>query len=234
MKNSNYLKILSKKSNVPINVKSCVGIHERSKVHTNGWWHCGVLTNLIRFNPSGNLQILVQKRSKQVDIAKGRYDQSLASQMRNTDSTIEETFLRGIREELNINKEDVEYEQFLPESSFYIIKEYNYDDNVVNKERIYLFVAKLRNNISVTPDCTRVDSTKWVDWEHFAKDIIKHPQKYTKTVRFFITNKELKQSLEVFMVNFLKGDTVDKLNDKNYKVLYYSPRSNEDVVTNLS
>src|SRR5579859_4617026 len=77
---------------------------DRSKVHTEGDWHKGIQANIIRAH-GVSFDILMQTRSANVDIAKHRYDQSLATQMIDRDDLQEEkTFFRGLREELAIEK----------------------------------------------------------------------------------------------------------------------------------
>lgn len=232
MNNSKYLKIISKSINIP-KTKLSQFRGNRNDVHKKGWWHYGVLTNLIRIDSNGNLQILIQKRSNTVDIAKVKYDQSLATQILFSDKNKRESFYRGIKEELNINSTDIEFVEFLPKSNFYIIKEYIDENNIINKEKIFLFVAKLKKKINIKSNCNRVISTKWIDWEQFVNDILKHPSNYTKTVRFFIKNVILRNRLEKFMINFINNNIDKKVNSSKLNILYVSPKNNKDTIQNL-
>lgn len=232
MNNSKFLKVISKSVDIPKSKLSQFR-GNRNEVHKKGWWHYGVLINLIRINPNGNLQILVQRRSNTVDIAKMRYDQSLATQILFSDKNKKDSFYRGIKEELNINSTDVEFVEFLPKSNFYIIKEYIDENNITNKEKIFLYVAKLKMKINIKSNCNRVISIKWIDWEQFVDDILEHPLNYTKTVRFFIKNIILRNKLKKFMINFINNNIDEKLNSSKLNILYISPKNNKDTIRNL-
>ena len=232
MNNKKFLKVISKSIEIPKSELSQFK-GDRNKVHNKGWWHYGVITNLIRVNSSGNLQILVQKRSNIVDIAKVKYDQSLATQMLFSDQNKKRAFHRGIKEELNLNPTDIEFIEFLPQSNFYIIKEYINENNITNREKISLFVVKLKKEIVVETNCKRVTCIKWIDWNKFVDDISNRPSNYTKTVRFFIKNVILRNRLEKFMINFLNGNSYKKLNSSKLNILYISPKSNKDTIRNL-
>lgn len=229
---TNYLKVISKLDVVPFTEDvSTRGM--RSSIHQNGWWHCGILTNLLRVGSLGQLQILVQKRSGQVDIAKQKYDQSLASQMLYKDKNPLESFFRGIKEELGIDPSEIEYCEFLPHSKFYIVKKYEENKNILNRERIFLYVATLKMKRKLHLNCNRVSKIEWIDWVDFATDVEKNPYRYTKTARFFLKNKHLKNDLERFMTNFIKGKVDKSLNQQKCVYLYISPINNKDTIIKL-
>lgn len=66
----------------------CSGFKLRTKVHKEGDWHRGLQVHIVRIHPKNihTFQILVQKRSKKVDINAGKLDQSLATQMIDRDN----------------------------------------------------------------------------------------------------------------------------------------------------
>lgn len=234
MKSNCYLKVISKSAEIPTKTRSVFLRCGRDKVHENGWWHYGILTNIIRINPlGGELEILLQKRSNRVDIAKGKLDQSLATQMLYLDKDIKYAFLRGIKEELNLNTTDIKFAQFLPKSNFYIVKEYVTESMVLNREKIFIFVVILRNNIEISTTCNKIKTIRWISWKNFVNLIERYPHKFTKTVRFFVKNEKLKSKLERFMIDFVNDKTNSKLNLKKLNILYISPKNGVDIIQNI-
>lgn len=150
-----------------------------------------------------------------------------------SDKNIRSAFLRGIKEELNLDVINIKFIQFLPKSNFYIIKEYLDENMISNKEKVFLFVAKLRNNIKICTNCKKIKNVKWISWKKFVNEIEKYPYKFTKTVRFFIKNKELKNKLEKFMTDFANDNIEKKSNLTKHNVLYTSPKNNQDTIRYL-
>jgi len=84
-----------------------IGKKTRSKVHRDGSWHRAVNAFVVRKNSKSEFEILVQERSKLVDLAQLKFDQSLATQVliEDKDDT-KKALIRGLREELGIDEND--------------------------------------------------------------------------------------------------------------------------------
>ena len=98
-----------------------VGVKDRYSIHRNGDWHRGVQLNLVCEN-----FLLMQKRSDTVDIAKGLFDQTLATQLIVEDEEDEiKALSRGLREEIGIDIATLNIERIAGPKK--IIKRYEYD-----------------------------------------------------------------------------------------------------------
>lgn len=205
----------------------------RNFVHKNGLWHYCVLTNLIKIDSKGKLKILVQKRSDHVDIAVGKYDQSVATQMLYSEKNNLSTLFRGLKIELGLKKSEIQHKEFLPFSNFFISKEYSEHTGILNREKISLFIVKLKKDRKISINCPKVASIRWMFWDEFVRDVRKNPNNYTKTVRFFIMNNFLRKKLEEFMFNFVNNMNNNSVNKLRLNYLYSSPKSNSDSIFKL-
>ncbi len=229
--NRENLKVISKENAVPLDVETPAITAPRDVVHRKGWWHYGIQANLVRLNDRGEIQILVQRRSDIVDISKLKNDQSLATQTLYTDNSPESTFERGLKEELGIEINEIDFFKFLPNASFFIIKRYKENDKLINKEKLSLFVATFKSPRNIHPNSHKVNSLEWVDWNMFVEKVHSSPDEYTKTIRFYIKNKLLRGMLEEQTLDFVKKGERPLLNNK-ITTIYYSPQNNNDVYIN--
>lgn len=177
---------------------------EREVVHRDGGWHMAIQANIIRERNSV-LEILVQKRSDKVDIAKNCVDQSMAVQMIHGENLIEEALVRGLGEELGLSDGDYEYVQFNKEGKFRIKKRYAYDSNLKNNEVLKLFIVVLKKDAVV--NSPKVSSIYWLPWNEFV-DLTKKANS-TKTVRMYTWESKIKDPLETAMWSFLNNRTID-------------------------
>ena len=180
-----------------------IGTEERAIVHKNGTWHRGVQAYVIYETQDGRIQVLRQKRSQIVDIAKGKYDQSLATQIIAADGAEPENALkRGLRQELGIMEDEIEYTRVGREGWLRAIKKYDEDPSLKNFETISLYIVKV-NRQDIEPVSPKVDSVEWVDWEEYASDLMAHVDEYTSTARFYVADpimlRETNKAIEHFV-----------------------------------
>jgi len=189
-----------------------IGVADRKKIHKSGDWHVAVHGNIIR-NHQGSMQILVQKRSDKVDIAKNYFDQSVAIQAISGERNLDNILLRGLKEELGLKKEDVEFVRFNKNGKLLIEKKYEYDKSLKNNEKAHLYLIKTFKNPK--PVSERVRTVEWMDWLDFIQ--LSHRKNCTKSVRMYTHENRLRKSLEKAMFQFLSFGKIDE--EKIYKGL---------------
>lgn len=114
-----------------------LGIKDRGLVHRHGDWHRGVQLNLYN-----NGDLLLQRRSGVVDIAKGLLNQSLATQLVVEDHESDVIALRrGLLSELGINIATLAVTHVA--GPVKITKRYEYDPGLLNREFVTLYQAEL-------------------------------------------------------------------------------------------
>jgi len=153
-----------------------VGLVDRDIVHRTGLWHKNVQINIVH-----NGKLLLQERSDCVDIAKGCFDQSLATHFLAGES-IFKAIKRGLREELGI---DVERKQLkYIAGPVKIIKHYEYDKDLYNREFIYLYELSWYPKPKTT--CPKIKRLFWKDIKLVKKDIKLNPERYTRTFSMWV------------------------------------------------
>lgn len=151
-----------------------IGIKDRYSVHRDGDWHRGVQLNLI----CGDL-LLMQQRSDEVDIAKGLFDQTLATQLIVEDNEDDINALsRGLREEIGIDIKTLSLKHVAGPRK--IIKRYEYDQTLYNREFVSLYQAYFPKQ-DPKPVHSKVQSLFWKPIFEVKKDAINNPKKFTKT-----------------------------------------------------
>lgn len=157
-----------------------VGVESRRNIHTKGLWHKGIQLN-IYFNG----KILVQKRSKHCDIAWDHFDQSLATQqIINDDENDYKSIERGLFNELGVRL------SLLPKPEkvagpYKLEKTYHYAPGVINNEFVSLYKIILKKPVIIRINTKKVKSVRWEKTDKLKRDIIKNPDKYTKTLTFW-------------------------------------------------
>jgi len=169
-----------------------LGMKERNKVHTEGDWHKGIQANIIRAH-GASFDILMQTRSANVDIAKHRYDQSLATQMIDRDDLQEEkTLFRGLREELAIEK--FRFRQIISRAK--VQKTYEYDLEKRNNEIISLYLVEVNAGESITINSEKTAKIEWLPWDSFLAFYEANHNNFCKTVQFYLGDAQLRQEIE--------------------------------------
>lgn len=177
---------------------------ERALVHKHGDWHKGIQANIIRRNKTGTFDILIQIRSDVVDIGKSKYDQSLAVQMINLDNLEElNTLKRGLLSELNIK----EFNHQKIKTNVRIIKLYEDQKGIVNRELVSLFIISLENIKKLRIMSPKVKELQWIEWKQFIKFFKKNRLLFTKTSQFYFGNNKIIKHIEQASYNFLKIKT---------------------------
>lgn len=152
----------------------CIGVKERDVVHHDGSWHKGVQLNIFCAD-----KLLIQQRSLGVDIAKGLYDQSLATQLSVEDDEDETLAIsRGLQEELGLIWITGIKHVAGPRK---IVKTYDYDTSLFNREFVSLYQVRLPKEIEVFPNSNKVLSVRWVPLSCIRLLASEHPNHFTKT-----------------------------------------------------
>lgn len=158
------------------------GHKPRVRVHREGDWHRGVQANVVRPNAIGTFDILVQERSSGVDIAGGKFDQSLATQMLDEDGRDQDTALRrGLRDELGIT----DYRSVRLPRRLRIVKTYDEHPDTLNRELISLYLVTAENNDEIVPASPKVRRAFWMEWAEFLTFFAKNRTAFTKTGQFY-------------------------------------------------
>lgn len=179
---------------------------DRNRVHIDGDWHRGVQANIIRKNKRGTFDILVQKRSNAVDIGKQKYDQSLATQMIDTDGFNELTTLqRGLTEELSISS----FKAKKVKTNIRIIKTYEEQHEKLNRELLSLYIVVLENPKELSINSPKVSSLEWMEWHTFLKFFQMNITHFTKTGRFYFETDEICNRIENVSYDLLFKDRDD-------------------------
>jgi len=151
-----------------------IGIKERHIVHKNGDWHRAVQLNLIHKN-----LLLVQKRSDQVDIAKGLFDQTLATQLIIEDEESDiKALSRGLKEELGLDINELNIKHISGPKK--IINRYKYVPNLYNREFVSLYQAYFYKK-HLKPISPKITSLFWKPINEIKKSANINPDKFTQT-----------------------------------------------------
>ena len=206
-----------------------LGFQKRNEVHKKGSLHKALKFHIIRFSPqdSNKLQILVQKRSSSVDISKNKFDQSLATQVIDKDESLEKALVRGLKEELGLNPDNYLFHRFNTKIKFRIIKKYSEDKRKYNREHMSLFFVYCQNN-NIKLNSKKVASVKWMDWKEFVNSTLSNPSKFTKSLRIYIVDSEIRKEIKKTMYNFLLKKE-NKFSKKG-EYWYYSSAFNKDIL----
>lgn len=153
----------------------------RSLVHTDGDWHKGIQLNIIWCD-----EILLQMRSDCVDIAKNLMDQSLATQLLVEDEEDEyKALTRGLQEELGVTPDLDEIKMVA--SNWKIIKSYEYDSNLHNREFVTLFEWRLKEKRIFKPNSAKVKQLIWMQLDEVKRMAQRDPSMFTKTFYMWLT-----------------------------------------------
>lgn len=180
----------------------------RHLVHTDGDWHIGIQANIIKKNNHGSFDILLQQRSSIVDIAKYKYDQSLATQMIKDDNlSITSALKRGLSEELGIER----YRCMKLDTNIYIIKTYDEDRDILNREIIHLFIVTVDPDEDIKTTNPKVLKLGWMSWDIF-KDFYNYQKEiFTKTAQFYFSTSEILSTIEKISYTIINSvDDIDR------------------------
>jgi len=163
-----------------------LGYRSRADIHRDGDWHRGVQAFVVRPNAYGTFDTLVQMRSGAVDIGRYKYDQSLATQMTIEDGLEESATLeRGLREELGVTA----YRSIHVPVTLRIVKTYEDDIGILNRELISLHIVSTPQQPSVPSACGKIQHFEWIEWNEFLAFFDMQPQAFTKTGQFYLPAK---------------------------------------------
>jgi isopentenyldiphosphate isomerase len=185
---------------------SCIGYKEREAVHADGDFHMGVQAFIVRENRVGNIEVLIQKRSSSVDISKGRHDQSLATQLLAKDGgDLIAALKRGLREELDIQQEEIELASVGASAELRIYKKYEEDPLLYNREFISLYFVKVRRR-EIHSSNPKVAGLEWMEWGTFVERVKENPADFAKTCRFYVMNAWMLEETERALKDFVRGE----------------------------
>lgn len=158
-----------------------IGVKARNLVHTDGDWHKGIQLNII----CGD-EILLQIRSDSVDIAKNLIDQSLATQLLVQDEEDEyKALVRGLQDELGVTPGLDEIKKIASDRK--IIKTYEYDRSLYNREFVTLFEWRLKEKRDFKPNSTKVKHLLWMHMDEIKRIAQGNPSLLTKTFYMWLT-----------------------------------------------
>lgn len=200
-----------------------IGEKKRNSVHREGDWHQATNAFIVRQSADSSVEILVQERSKYVDIGKEKLDQSLATQLIIEDkNSPKRAILRGLKEELGIEKTDIaRIEQFNAKGSFKIAKSYLYNKDLWNREIVTTFVVVLKNSKDLFTRSIKVRDVNWINWHQFCDLVQIEPNKFTKTARMFCIHEKMIGELENFFQKVLNNKSIKLLNQEIHYFSYY-------------
>jgi len=202
---------------------SIIGYKKRSSVHSEGDWHPALQTFIFRKNNNDKVEVLMQKRSSRVDIAKGFLDQSYATQLlKGEEKSLESALFRGARDELGLDLSKYRILRIFSETELSIVKTYS-QANLYNRELLHLFFIEIPYSDSLNFSCCdKVELIEWIDWDDFTKNVENNYQNFTKTSRFYSVQKFLSEALKS-RANFFLG--IKKSQKGSYSpksIRYYS------------
>lgn len=188
----------------PISLKHLT-YKRRKLVHSNGDWHMAIQANVIRRNNKKTFDILVQTRSKRVDIARDMFDQGLASHMIKSDCLDpQRTLKRGLLTEVGITKychKEVNI------GRMYISKKYKCEPEIYNREILKLYIVLLDSKEVAFPGSFKVAGLKWMEWTSFKRFFLSRWKEFTKTSQFYFLDKQLIRMIENYSFYILgKGN----------------------------
>lgn len=198
-----------------------LGYKERSKVHKDGDWHMGVQAYILREN-RGITEVLIQKRSQYVDLAGGKFDQSLAVQMIQDDNLNPLLCLeRGLKNELDLNLKNMRHIQILQGILLNIVKTYSHTPNILNREQTKLYLIKYENE-KMLIDSKKIDDLIWTPWNKMFSWKRTDPGLFTKTSRFYAVDPIISSEIERSVDAFMSESSLPKNTNLPKKVVYYS------------
>lgn len=198
----------------PINNKF-INYKDRFYVHKDGDWHMAVQANIIRKNKNGTYDILIQERSSKVDISFNKLDQSLATQMCLFDSFSPElTLKRGLLSELGIT--NYEFKRF--PNNMYIVKTYQNQKEIINRELLYLYIVKIDKS-NIKPITSKIKKIFWMEWKDFIIFFNKNKERFTKTSQFYFSNKRILKNIEKLQDSFFDFRK-NKISNDNHCIFY--------------
>lgn len=216
------------------------GNKPRSVVHSKGLWHIAVQAHLIRLNKQGKFDIYIQKRSEVVDIGQFKYDQSLATQMLQSDNLSPlQTLRRGLADELQIDS----YESYCLPLNLRIMKYYHDQPHVQNNEILYLFLVKSSQEPNIV-QCSKISHGSWVSWENFIHTITYSDA--TKTAQMYVKNQKILQVIERESMTFLLNQHKNSVKsdetifftlfplDANSPSIFYECKNSSELICTLS
>lgn len=215
-----------------VGLRQHIGYRRRAEVHAQGLWHQGVQAYVVRETESGKLQVLVQQRSDAdaVDISKSKYDQSLATQMIKQDGlNIETTLKRGMKTELNVDEKDMQFIQVGQAGWLRVLKKYEEQPDVDNRELISLFLVKVRPE-ALRAASPKVNSLQWMDWDDYVRRVHEQPERFTKTARFYVVDPVIRQETEKAMRAFLRGEPLEPFPVRRDNFFSYGGRYDVSIV----
>ena len=193
--------------------KELTGYKERNLVHVSGDWHKGIQANILRKNSKGSFDILIQERSKVVDIGTCKFDQSLATQMLDLDELDENKSLqRGLISELGIRN----YKSVRLDRDMRIVKTYKEHPNTLNRELISLFLVEIGRNEPIIATA-KITQLFWMEWFDFLKFFASKTESFTKTAQFYFGEPDLLHQIEhesFKMLSFISKNAPEELSVK--------------------
>ncbi|MCG3204183.1 MAG: Isopentenyl-diphosphate Delta-isomerase [Elusimicrobia bacterium] len=214
-------------------VRQHIGFEERARVHENGDWHKGIQAYIVSKDSQGKVKVLIQKRSDVVDIAKGKYDQSLATQLIGKDrGNPAEALKRGLREELGLHFSDILRSiQIGKEGWIRVVKKYRENESLYNREFISLYLVEIRFR-DITPISNKVANAEWVDWEEYVRRIQENPEEFTKTGQFYAFDPLFLSESKKAIDKFLSGNPVNPFPVK--RICFYSSLGRYQVILHIN
>ena len=199
--------------------ESFEGYVPREVVHKTGQWHKGIQANIV-VKSRDTFTMLFQRRSEVVDISKGRFDQSLATQMTKEDGLSEyQTLKRGLREELGIT----EFSYRKVPLRMKIMKTYESDGTLKNNELLSLYVVLIKNKSQVKITSGKVAGIFWLKWDESVRFVNENANEFTKTAQFYFSDRVVLSQMESTTHNLLRN----KVGGKNRKKLLHINLSNQ-------
>jgi len=213
-----------------------LGKKRRSDIHRSGDWHMAVQAFIVRKGARGQLQVLSQHR-RVVDIAKRKWDHSVAVQMLPEDKRDPLTAVRrGLKSELGIDAENIKPMHLVSDGiAMRSSRKYGDEiDDLYNREFVFVVIVELKNMTEIRPNTVKIDGVRWVDWEELVAAAIANPANYTKNLRHNFVNTALANHIQRFS-EIILGIKNKKPEPGNRLIgsSYYSPPNNEDLVLSI-
>lgn len=195
---------------------------DRYHVHRDGDWHVGIQANII-IKKLNTFDILIQERSSEVDIGLNKFDQSLATQMSLLDNLSPElTLKRGLMLELGITK----YEYRKIPNRLFIIKKYNSQREMFNREILHMFIVKIEDISQINISTTKIKSLYRMEWKYFLDFFNENKNKFTKTSQFYFSNKKILKNIKKIQED-LANSSVPRVLDDSYGIIHINKSNRE-------
>ncbi|HTL46946.1 MAG TPA: NUDIX domain-containing protein [Verrucomicrobiae bacterium] len=210
-----------------------IGYKDRRLVHSEGDFHVGIQAYIVCTNEEGQIEVLVQKRSGVVDIAKGQLDQSLATQILAKDGGgLRAALIRGLKEELDIDEEEIEAVPLGLHSELKIYKKYAADPDLYNREFIYLSFVQIKRR-DIRSKNPKVADLEWVSWAEYVRRMKESPENFTKTAWFYIMNPDILHQTEQELERFINKASTKPLLCPLEKAYFYSYPGRYDITISV-